>query len=94
MWTKYHVAFTLVKRLEVLLRILIIPKFYPVGDGNWYRGQVKDFTSGGAATIHFLDYGNTEVIPVDKLCKIPSNFLQLPFQAIKCSLAGEQSLRY
>ncbi|XP_077309891.1 tudor domain-containing protein 1 [Lithobates pipiens] len=57
-------------------------------DRNWYRGQVKDFTSGGAATVHFLDYGNTEEVAVDKLCKIPSDFLQLPFQAVKCSLAG------
>ncbi|XP_018426259.1 PREDICTED: tudor domain-containing protein 1 [Nanorana parkeri] len=62
------------------------------GDGNWYRGQVKDCTSGGAATVHFLDYGNTEEVPVDKLCKIPSTFLELPFQAIKCSLAGVKPL--
>ncbi|XP_068114108.1 tudor domain-containing protein 1 isoform X2 [Hyperolius riggenbachi] len=57
-------------------------------DGNWYRGQVKDVTPGGAFVVQFLDYGNTEEVTADKLCKVPSEFLKLPFQALSCSLHG------
>ncbi|KAM5125269.1 uncharacterized protein ACMZJ9_022327, partial [Mantella aurantiaca] len=57
-------------------------------DGSWYRGQVKGVPSGGAVSVQFLDYGNAEEVPMDKLCKIPSSFLELPFQAVRCSLAG------
>ncbi|XP_075050729.1 uncharacterized protein LOC142136034, partial [Mixophyes fleayi] len=61
--------------------------FY-TGDGNWYRGQVKDFAPDGVTKFLFLDYGNLENVPVEKLCKIPPSFLELPFQAMCCSLAG------
>ncbi|XP_066457578.1 tudor domain-containing protein 1 [Eleutherodactylus coqui] len=58
------------------------------GDGSWYRAQVKDFLPAGAARILFLDYGNAEDVALDRLCRIPSRFLELPFQAIRCSLSG------
>ncbi|XP_069835842.1 tudor domain-containing protein 1 isoform X2 [Dendropsophus ebraccatus] len=61
---------------------------YYAGDRNWYRAQVKDFTPSGDAKILFLDYGNIEDASLDKLCKIPSSFLEFPFQAICCSLFG------
>ncbi|XP_075698801.1 tudor domain-containing protein 1 [Rhinoderma darwinii] len=61
---------------------------YYAGDGSWYRVQVKDFTPDSVVKILFLDYGNVEDVSVDKLCKIPSSFLELPFQAICCSLSG------
>ncbi|XP_073412720.1 tudor domain-containing protein 1 isoform X2 [Dendrobates tinctorius] len=61
---------------------------YYAGDENWYRAQVKDFGPGAAAKILFVDYGNNEDVSVDKLCKIPSSFLELPCQAICCSLSG------
>ncbi|XP_063818621.1 tudor domain-containing protein 1 isoform X2 [Pseudophryne corroboree] len=65
--------------------------FY-AGDGNWYRGQVKDITPDRVIKFLFLDYGNIEDVAVEKLCKLPSNFLELPFQAICCSLAGVKPL--
>ncbi|XP_073540761.1 tudor domain-containing protein 1 isoform X2 [Phyllobates terribilis] len=62
---------------------------YYAGDGNWYRAQVQHSgPDGAAAKILYVDYGNTEDVSVDKLCKIPSSFLELPFQAICCSLSG------
>ncbi|XP_040291132.1 tudor domain-containing protein 1 [Bufo bufo] len=61
---------------------------YYAGDGNWYRAQVKDVGPGGSVKVQFLDYGNEEEVSVDKLSKIPSSFLELPFQAICCRLSG------
>ncbi|KAM4034310.1 tudor domain-containing protein 1 [Anomaloglossus baeobatrachus] len=61
---------------------------YYTGDGHWYRAQVQDHRHGHAAKILYVDYGNTEDVSTDKLCKIPSSFLQLPMQAISCSLSG------
>ncbi|XP_056385439.1 tudor domain-containing protein 1 isoform X2 [Hyla sarda] len=61
---------------------------YYAGDGNWYRAQVKDIISPREAKVLFLDYGNIENVSLDKLCKIPSRFLEFPFQAIGCGLSG------
>ncbi|XP_053548968.1 tudor domain-containing protein 1 [Bombina bombina] len=58
------------------------------GDGNWYRALVADIVQNGTVKVHFLDYGNFEDVTVDKLHAIPSKFLELPFQMIKCCLAG------
>ncbi|XP_063290250.1 tudor domain-containing protein 1 [Pelobates fuscus] len=58
------------------------------GDKNWYRAQVIKLIETEKAKVNFLDYGNVEEVAVDKLCKMPSQFLELPFQAVKCSLAG------
>ncbi|KAK2506237.1 hypothetical protein MC885_007600, partial [Smutsia gigantea] len=57
-----------------------------VGDGNWYRALVKEILPNGNVKVHFVDYGNTEEVTVDELQVIPSKFLELPFQGIKCWL--------
>ncbi|XP_010142236.1 PREDICTED: tudor domain-containing protein 1, partial [Buceros rhinoceros silvestris] len=58
------------------------------GDGNWYRALVKNFTSHRTVQVCFVDYGNVEEVPLDKIRQISSSFLQLPFQGIKCWLSG------
>ncbi|NWR58385.1 TDRD1 protein, partial [Bucorvus abyssinicus] len=58
------------------------------GDGNWYRALVKNITSHGTVQVCFVDYGNVEEVPLDKIRQISSSFLQLPFQGIKCWLSG------
>uniref|UniRef100_A0A8C8RMJ8 Tudor domain containing 1 n=1 Tax=Pelusios castaneus TaxID=367368 RepID=A0A8C8RMJ8_9SAUR len=58
------------------------------GDGNWYRALVKEVSSAGAIKVQFVDYGNIEEVTPDKLRQISSTFLKLPFQGIKCWLAG------
>ncbi|XP_021256309.1 LOW QUALITY PROTEIN: tudor domain-containing protein 1 [Numida meleagris] len=57
-------------------------------DGNWYRALVQNVTSGGTVKVLFVDYGNVEEVPLDKIRQISSSFLQLPFQGIKCWLSG------
>ncbi|NXJ02847.1 TDRD1 protein, partial [Psophia crepitans] len=57
-------------------------------DGNWYRALVQNVTSDGTVKVCFVDYGNVEEVPLDKIRHISSSFLQLPFQGIKCWLSG------
>uniref|UniRef100_A0A8D0EH35 Tudor domain-containing protein 1 n=1 Tax=Strix occidentalis caurina TaxID=311401 RepID=A0A8D0EH35_STROC len=57
-------------------------------DGNWYRALVKNVTSDGTVRVCFVDYGNIEEVPLDKIRQISSSFLKLPFQGIKCWLSG------
>ncbi|XP_009702871.1 PREDICTED: tudor domain-containing protein 1-like, partial [Cariama cristata] len=58
------------------------------GDGNWYRALVQHTTSDGTVEVCFVDYGNVEEVPLDKIRQISSSFLKLPFQGIKCWLSG------
>ncbi|KAM6329775.1 tudor domain-containing protein 1 [Podargus strigoides] len=57
-------------------------------DGNWYRALVQNVTSHGTVQVYFVDYGNVEEVPLDKIRQISSSFLELPFQGIKCWLSG------
>ncbi|KAE8589413.1 hypothetical protein XENTR_v10017554 [Xenopus tropicalis] len=57
------------------------------GDGNWYRAMVMGVEQKGTK-VRFMDYGNTEELEAGELCDIPSQLLELPFQAIRCSLTG------
>ncbi|XP_053928214.1 tudor domain-containing protein 1 [Cuculus canorus] len=61
--------------------------FFP-DDGNWYRALVRNMTSSGTVKVFFVDYGNVEEVPLDKIRQISSSFLKLPFQGIKCFLSG------
>ncbi|NXJ76163.1 TDRD1 protein, partial [Trogon melanurus] len=57
-------------------------------DGNWYRALVQNITSDKTVKVCFVDYGNIEEVPLDKIRQISSSFLTLPFQGIKCWLSG------
>lgn len=56
-------------------------------DSVWYRAQVKNVTNEELYEVQFIDYGNSDVLPSTKLIMCPGNFLDLPVQAIPCSLA-------
>ena len=56
-------------------------------DDTWYRAEVIGVDSDGTAKVHFIDYGNEEVISPENLVMCPENFLELPVQAIPCSLS-------
>ncbi|RMC11371.1 hypothetical protein DUI87_11490 [Hirundo rustica rustica] len=57
-------------------------------DGNWYRAVVQNITSDGSVRVSFVDYGNSEEVPLDNIRQISPSFLKLPFQAIKCWLSA------
>ena len=49
-------------------------------DGKWYRAKVVDLKSSGLATVVYVDYGNTESLPLGCVCKLLHRFLSLPAQ--------------
>ncbi|KAJ1970507.1 hypothetical protein H4R35_005824, partial [Dimargaris xerosporica] len=64
-------------------------------DDQWYRARVvamptsNQTTTAGPTTVHvyYLDYGNSEVLPVTRIRPIPDHFLTLPAQAHEATLA-------
>ncbi|XP_074656038.1 tudor domain-containing protein 7B-like [Tubulanus polymorphus] len=61
-------------------------------DQQWYRAQILSTRTSAKfepeAEVLFIDYGNTEYRPKDKLKRILKNICSFPVQAIKCSLFG------
>ena len=58
------------------------------GDGSWYRAIIVSPLNKGACMIVFVDFGNTEKVTLTNLVHMPSQFLELPMQAVQCSLNG------
>ena len=60
----------------------------------WYRVMVKAFIPGSQTelSIHFVDYGDFNILSTDDLCPLPEPFRTLPCQAVKGSLAGVNPL--
>ena len=56
-------------------------------DDSWYRAEVVEVQADSTVEVRFIDYGNMESISPDSLIMCPENFLDLPAQAIPCSLA-------
>ncbi|CAI8001522.1 Tudor domain-containing protein 7 [Geodia barretti] len=56
-------------------------------EGQWCRALILS-VHDSMANVLFPDYGNQERVAVSELCTLPSQFYQLPFQAIHCSLHG------
>ena len=63
-------------------------------DGNWYRATILRPTESGA-TVHYLDYGNTEDLPLESLKVLDPKFYlqsQLAVQvSLTVSLGGSSS---
>ena len=60
-------------------------------DGKWYRACVVEYNTEGVC-VRYVDYGNSEWIPLDKLRIIRDEFLQLPLQAFLCKLEGVEQV--
>ncbi|XP_069467969.1 tudor domain-containing protein 1 [Ambystoma mexicanum] len=57
------------------------------GDNHWYRAVVLD-TLGSTVKVAYVDYGNVEYLQTSRIFPIQPSFLELPFQLVRCSLAG------
>ncbi|KAK9887842.1 hypothetical protein WA026_000151 [Henosepilachna vigintioctopunctata] len=62
-------------------------------DNKWYRAEVlnviKDSeTNEDRAELYFVDYGDSDMVPVSEIYELRTDFLQLHFQAIECFLAN------
>lgn len=60
-------------------------------DGAWYRAVVE--TDGKEVGIRFIDYGNTDSVAIDSLRLPSANLMEVPAQAIYCSLADVKPLQ-
>ncbi|XP_022086655.1 uncharacterized protein LOC110977121 isoform X2 [Acanthaster planci] len=58
-------------------------------DGEWYRAlALMEVAPEQAFKVMFVDYGNWEVVPVERLQKLEGDFLEVPRLAHRCSLSG------
>ena len=55
-------------------------------NGVWYRAYVEDVLADQLLNVQFIDYGNTRHVATNRVIMSPGNFLELPIQAIPCSL--------
>ncbi|XP_051769791.1 tudor domain-containing protein 1 isoform X3 [Ctenopharyngodon idella] len=58
------------------------------GDAQWYRAMVLEVCGESKARVYFVDYGNSCEVEAAHLKAITQSLLKLPFQAIRCWLAG------
>ena len=56
-------------------------------DDAWYRGKITGIKKGGLVEVHFVDYGNCEILPLSRVKVLKSKYMKLPVQAIHCELA-------
>lgn len=56
--------------------------------GDWCRGFIELVNPDHSVHVHYLDYGNSEVLPCTQVRPLEKQFLQVPPMAIKCSLSG------
>uniref|UniRef100_A0A671WVF3 Tudor domain containing 1 n=1 Tax=Sparus aurata TaxID=8175 RepID=A0A671WVF3_SPAAU len=61
------------------------------GDGAWYRAMVNEM-SEDETSVNFVDYGSCMKVKNKNLRPITPRLLTLPFQAVRCSLAGVEPL--
>lgn len=54
-------------------------------DGCWYRAVVMNTSSRGV-NVRYIDYGNLETLPLNKIKKLIPKFSDLPQQGIECTL--------
>ena len=57
-------------------------------DEGWYRARVIQQTTREGYLVHYVDYGNSEVVNIRDMKNLPPQFSHLPSQAIECSLSG------
>ncbi len=62
-------------------------------DNGWYRGQIVKYCDHQGATVLFVDYGNTQLAPVEKIKSIDEEFVKLPSFAYHCKLDGVDASR-
>ncbi|GBO12385.1 Tudor domain-containing protein 1 [Araneus ventricosus] len=52
-------------------------------DEAWYRAQIKE-VGPKTCNVYFIDYGNTDDVPISKIKELQREFFNLPPQAICC----------
>ncbi|XP_049858624.1 tudor domain-containing protein 7-like isoform X1 [Schistocerca gregaria] len=67
--------------------------FYAIeSDDCWHRVELLE-VNGDEASVYYIDHGDEDTVPCDKLCVLDPQFAALPQQAVVCSLAGMEEFR-
>jgi hypothetical protein len=53
-------------------------------DGGWYRVRVESFGDSGSVSVRYIDYGNTELVPIWRLRPLDGKFLKTAALASDC----------
>ncbi|XP_076613051.1 tudor domain-containing 6 [Chaetodon auriga] len=61
-------------------------------DSSWYRAVVREIRSDKMALVEFVDFGNTAVMPISKIGRLPKYFLQLPMYSTHCMVSDTSAL--
>uniref|UniRef100_A0AAU7J8I4 Tudor domain-containing protein Tdr7 n=1 Tax=Locusta migratoria TaxID=7004 RepID=A0AAU7J8I4_LOCMI len=62
--------------------------YYAVeADDCWHRVELLE-VNGAEAYVYYIDHGDEDTVPCEKLCVLDPQFVTLPQQAVGCSLAG------
>ena len=54
-------------------------------DDSWYRAVIEKVISSDQVLLRYIDYGNQDVVPVERLAELPSQLLSCRAQLIHCS---------
>lgn len=57
-------------------------------DQSWYRGEITDIVPDEEVQIFYLDFGDTERVPLSDVKELRRKFCELPFQTIECYLGN------
>lgn len=60
-------------------------------DDSWYRAVVEKVISSDQVLLRYIDYGNQEVVPVEKLAELPPQLLSSRAQLIHCSCVPSET---
>lgn len=74
---------------ELMVGDLILAEF--AIDCFYYRAVIKTLKSGNSFEVEFIDYGNTAVVSLSKICRIQKKLLTLPRLSIHCFLSTVNS---
>ncbi|XP_065363950.1 protein vreteno [Calliphora vicina] len=56
-------------------------------DGLWYRGVCLEAVGDGHPSIHFIDYGNITIVPIEDIRRYPRQFTY-PIYTADCEIKG------
>ncbi|XP_043508777.1 tudor and KH domain-containing protein homolog [Frieseomelitta varia] len=55
---------------------------------QWYRAEIISTPENDQCEIFFVDYGDREVVNLDSVLELRTDFLRLRLQAVECSMAN------
>ena len=58
-------------------------------EGDWCRAVVTNASTSGAATVQFVDYGNSDTVALSDLRPLTEQLAKVPTLAVRCHLAQE-----